>query len=213
MFKVSFLLAGEDTDSFNCSGAAAADRLIAQLPGLHAACLTRALPGQVSQLNGCLEAFFKEKADALTAAVHDISDLLQKQTRVERCVVGMERVVTRTPDYFGQSRVKGVYPFCRKAGMSVEDFQQHWWQIHGPIAALTENALGYIQIHPVPEYYTKLDHHYDGITEIYWPNEEIAGQALVSRQMVEDQGSDAPNFVDLDSIALFLAEEEIVLAD
>jgi uncharacterized protein (TIGR02118 family) len=178
---------------------------------VHAASLTRALPGQESDLTGCLELYFTGEDDALAAAQGDVAELLTEGTEVSRRVAGLERVVMRMPDFFKRDMIKGVYPFCRKDGMTVAAFQQHWWQVHGPIAALTENALGYIQIHPFPAYYSDVDHHYDGITEIYWPDEETASEALVSRQMVEDQGSDAPNFVDLDSIALFLAKEEIVI--
>ncbi|MBT7876487.1 MAG: hypothetical protein HN738_00245, partial [Gammaproteobacteria bacterium] len=52
---------------------------------------------------------------------------------------------------------------------------------------------------------------YDGITEISWPDIEAAGRAIGSRQMREDQGSDAPNFVDMDSISLFMAKEEVII--
>ena len=209
MFKVSYLLTGSNPQPFSSNVDAAQIR--SMFASVHAASMTRALPGRESDLSGCLELYFTGEADALAAAQRDVAELLTEGTEVSHRVAGQERVVMRSPDFFTRDMIKGVYPFCRKSGMSVEAFQRHWWQVHGPIAALTEDALGYIQIHPFPAYYSDTDHHYDGITEIYWPDEETADRALVSRQMVEDQGSDAPNFVDLDSVVLFLAKEEIVI--
>ena len=211
MFKVSYLLGGSNPLPFNSGADAAAAQIRLMFAAVHAASLTRALPARESDFSGCLELYFTGEADALAAAQRDVTGLLTEGTEVLQRVVGHERVVMRSPDFFTRDMIKGVYPFCRKSGMSVETFQQYWWQVHGPIAALTEDAQGYIQIHPFQAYYSEIEHHYDGITEIYWPDEETADLALVSRQMVKDQGSDAPNFVDLDSIGLFLAKEEIVI--
>ena len=68
-----------------------------------------------------------------------------------------------------------------------------------------------MQIHPRTNSYETANSVYDGITEISWLDIEAAGRAIGSRQMREDQGSDAANFVDLESISLFMAKEEVVI--
>ena len=123
----------------------------------------------------------------------------------------MERVVVRTAKYITADRVKGVYPFRKKSGMTLDEFRHHWWHTHGPIAALTEEALSYVQIHRSSYLNETLNCVYDGITEISWLDMDAAGRAIDSRQMREDQGSDAVNFVDLESISLFMAKEEVVI--
>lgn len=138
--------------------------------------------------------------------------MLAESATVLSSLAGMERVVVRTPDYLTGSRMKGVYPFCRKEGMALDAFQAYWWHHHGPIAALTEEALAYVQIHPLLESYDKAPPAYDGITEISWRDAGAAMRGITSRQMVEDQASDAPNFVADGSVALYLAEEETVIA-
>jgi hypothetical protein len=155
---------------------------------------------------------FAKPEEALAAAQVDLNTILSDDAEIHSVVTGIERVVVRTPQYITSDKIKGVYPFARKQGMSLEDFQDHWWHRHGPIAALTEAALSYIQVHGLPESYDQIVPVYDGITEISWTDAEAAGRAIVSRQMTEDQGSDAPNFVDMDSIALFLAQEETIIA-
>ena len=53
---------------------------------------------------------------------------------------------------------------------------------------------------------------FDGVTEIYWPDMESSEAAVASRQMTEDQASDAQTFVDLDRLTLFFGLEEIIIA-
>ena len=96
--------------------------------------------------------------------------------------------------------------------MSVGDFQDHWWHTHGPIAALTEDALAYYQTHPMVSTYGSRSPDFDGVTEIYWPDMESAEAAVASRQMMEDQANDAQTFVDLDRLTLFFGVEEIIIA-
>ena len=68
-----------------------------------------------------------------------------------------------------------------------------------------------MQIHTLADSYETVNPVYDGITEISWLDLEAAGRGIGSRQMREDQATDAPNFVDMESIALFMAKEEVVI--
>jgi hypothetical protein len=211
MYKTCFLMnAGEDP--FLLKGDEAEDTIRALFPDIKGYVQSRALPGQESPaFSGMAEIWFADPALAITACSTGIRDLLTDEAEVQSCLAGMERVVVRTAGYITAETVKGVYPFRRKPDLTLEAFQRHWWHNHGPIAALTEEALSYIQIHTLAESYETVKPVYDGITEISWVDLETAGHALGSRQMREDQASDAPNFVDMESISLFMAKEETVI--
>lgn len=213
MFKAYFLFKPGIDDPFRFQSGEASSHIREQFPDVVSYVQTRALPGQDAvSFSGSAELWFLDAAAAIAACKKGIDPLLADGAEIDSVFAGMERVVVRTPEYNQQDRIKGVYPFRKKAGMSLADFQHHWWHQHGPIAALTEEALSYIQIHPIAELHENMSLNYDGITEISWPDVSAASRAIESRQMREDQGGDAPNFVDMDSIALFLAKEEMVIA-
>lgn len=211
MYKTCFLMnAGEDPFLFK--GRDAEDAIRSVFPNIKGYVQARALPGQESPaFSGLAELWFDDSSLAIAACVTGIGGLLAEETEVQSCLAGMERVVVRTAEYITADRVKGVYPFRKKPDLTLEAFQHHWWHTHGPIAALTEEALSYVQIHTLADSFETLSPVYDGITEISWPDIEAAGRAIGSRQMREDQGGDAPNFVDMESISLFMAKEEVVI--
>jgi uncharacterized protein (TIGR02118 family) len=218
MYKVYFLLQGpQGLDPFRLSGADAASAARSLFPSAAGYVQSRTLVDQVEGrdppgYSGIAELWFQSATDAMHASKQEVGSLVKEGVRCGPVVTGLARTVMRLPSHHTAPGIKGVFPFRRKAGMPVPDFQRHWWQNHGPIAALTESALCYIQVHPPEESYNDGAPHYDGITELHWPDADAANQAMVSRQMSEDQGGDAPNFVDLDSIELFLVNEEIVVA-
>ena len=211
MYKTCFLInAGEDP--FRFKGRDAEDAIRAVFPEIKGYVQARALPGQESPaFSGSAELWFDDSSIATAACVIGIGGLLAEGVEVQSCLSGMERVVVRTAEYVTADRVKGVYPFRKKPGLTLEAFQHHWWHTHGPIAALTEEALSYVQIHTRADSQETASPVYDGITEISWPDIETAGRAIGSRQMREDQGSDAPNFVDMESISLFMVKEEVII--
>jgi len=213
VYKVCFLLSpGEDP--FQYRGEKAAAHIHECLNEVKGYVQTRALPSKDQPgFSGVAELWFEHPDAAIAACRDGIEAMLKPGANVQSSFAGLERVVVRTADYGAHAtRVKGVYPFCKRSDLTYDQFRHHWWHNHGPIAALTDEALSYYQIHPVAAINESLTMDYDGITEISWPDSAAAGRALVSRQMREDQGTDAPRFVDMDSIALVLAEEEIVLA-
>ena len=212
MYKTCFLI-NAGADPFRFKGLDAANAVRTLFPEIKGYVQARALPGQESPaFSGSAELWFDESPSALAACVIGIERLLAEGVGVQSCLSGMERVVMRAAGCIAADRIKGVYPFRKKPGMTLEAFQHHWWHTHGPIAALTEESLSYVQIHARADSQETVSPVYDGITEIWWPDIEAAGRAIGSRQMREDQGSDAPNFVDMESISLFFAKEEIVIA-
>jgi hypothetical protein len=213
-----FLDGGEGEGAFRSSGASAEAALRGLCPSAAGYIQTRAIHSQPGgaqpPFRGVAELWFASADDAWRAVsdAEAFAPLLAEGVDIAAVVVGMERTVMRLPEHAHGEGVKGVYPFDRKAGMSVADFQSYWWHGHGPIAARTENALAYYQYHPLPEMEAHVPQTFDGVTELHWHGAEEAMAALSSRQMAEDQGDDAGNFADRDSVQLLLAEEEVVIA-
>jgi len=213
VFKAYFLFKPGIDDPFRFQSDEASSHIREQFPDVVSYVQTRALPDQDTvSFSGSAELWFLGAASAIAACQKGIAPLVADGAEIDSVLAGMERVVVRTPEYISADRIKGVYPFCKKGSMTLEEFQHHWWYKHGPIAALTEEALSYIQIHPILDTHEAMSSGYDGITEISWRDTTAAARAIDSRQMREDQGGDAPNFVDMESIALFLAKEEMVIA-
>lgn len=220
MFKTYLFLEGEaGADPFRLQGDAAAEALRAAVPDAVGYTQTRTLADQIEDRGeppfvGIAELWFADKAAALAGVEHAgaLQPLLHEGIRVGPITTGMSRIVMRLPAHHDGGFIKGVFPFRRKPDMTVADFQRYWWLNHGPIAALTERAVYYLQCHPMQETYASGRPPYDGITELHWSDVADARAAMASRQMVEDQGSDAVNFVEPDSVILFLAREEVVIA-
>jgi hypothetical protein len=219
VYKTYLFLEGpEGTDPFRMQAAEAASELAQVAPEAVGCTQTRTLAEQVDPstpppYTGVLELWFATPEAALRASdnVASVSPLLSDATSVGAVVVGLARTVMRLPQHHHGDFIKGVFPFRRQDHLSVEDFQRYWWLNHGPIAALTEQAVCYLQCHPLPQIYAAHRPRFDGVTELHWPSVDAARSAMGSRQMTEDQASDAQNFAEPGSVVLFLAKEECVL--
>jgi uncharacterized protein (TIGR02118 family) len=218
MFKTYYFLEGDpQRDPFRVSSAEAAakDSRLARAAGVT---LTRSLPAQIDSsaraaFAGAAEIGHFRATDALAHAERGgVGALLADGVRIGPVITGLARVVMRTPDHHGSRGIKCLFPFRRMQGMSIEAFQRRWWHGHGPIAARTENALFYLQTHPLIETYTPEAPAFDGVTELHWHDLAAARAAMASRQMREDQGRDAPHFAAAGSVLMFAAQEEIVRA-
>jgi uncharacterized protein (TIGR02118 family) len=213
-----FLTAPRGVDPFASRGETAADVIRRALPRIAGYAQTRALaeqlePGVEPAFAGVAELWFVDSADALAAAADHaaLTHLFTAGVAVAAVVVGSEHIVMRLPDHRGGSCIKGVFPFRRKRGMTVADFQRYWLQEHGPLAARTQDALCYLQCHPLPATYDGGAPVFDGITELHWPSIASARSAMGSRQMQEEQVADSRIFAEPGSVMLFLAEEEPVI--
>ena len=211
-----FLSAAPGADPFRHRGAAALSELHRLVPAAVEYVQTRALDRQLSDepppFAGAAEFRFDYAAPAVDAATNAaaLADLWADGVSVPATVAGHERTIMRLPNHAHGAGIKGVFPFNRKPGISIDYFQQYWWRAHGPIAARTEGALAYFQCHPLRHLYEDGAPGFDGITELHWPDFTAAEAAMASRQMREDQSQDARNFVDVGNVGLFMAEEEVV---
>ena len=154
-----FLTAAPGTDPFRHRGAAALGELHRVAPTAVEYVQTRASERQLSDepppFAGAAEFRFDYAAPAVEAAadVAKLANLWADGAVVAKVVAGHERTIMRLPSHAHGQGVKGVFPFDRKAGLSVDYFQQYWWRTHGPIAAQTEGALAYFQCHPLRHLY------------------------------------------------------------
>ena len=217
MIKVYvFLTAAPGTDPFRHQGAAALAELHRVAPTAVEYVQTRASDRQLTDdpppFAGAAEFRFDYAAPAVDAAanVAALANLWADGVSVAGVVVGHERTIMRLPAHAHGQGIKGVFPFDRKPGLSIDYFQNYWWRTHGPIAARTEGALAYFQCHPLHQLYDDGTPTFDGVTELHWPDFAAAEAAMASRQMREDQSQDAQNFAESGSVQLFLAEEEVV---
>jgi uncharacterized protein (TIGR02118 family) len=117
--------------------------------------------------------------------------------------------------------VKLVFCCRRKEGMSLEEFQKRWLEVHGPLVRrLREDLPGmrrYVQSHLLPGPATSglqasrgAADPYDGITEVWFDSLESVGgngeQAALDagRKLLEDEAK----FLDLPRCSLFMTEEK-----
>ncbi len=211
-----FLTAAPGADPFRHRGAAALGELHRVAPAAVEYVQTRTLERQLSEepppFAGTAEFRFDYAAPAVEAAsdVAKLANLWADDASASKVVAGHERTIMRLPSHVHGQGIKGVFPFDRKPGISIDYFQAYWWRTHGPIAARTEGALAYFQCHPLRHLYENGAPGFDGITELHWPDFAAAEAAMASRQMREDQSQDALNFADTDTVQLFMAQEEIV---
>jgi hypothetical protein len=76
--------------------------------------------------------------------------------------------------------IRLTYLLRRQPGMTREDFQKYWREIHGPLVAsfaVSLNILRYVQVHTIldetqneqlPGIRGKMEKPYDGVEEIWW---------------------------------------------
>lgn len=216
MFRTCLFLNAPD-DPFRFSGAQAREALESALSGALVYTQSRALGEQIEAgaapaHAGVAEISFEdpERALALAREPAVLEALWGGQTTVAAAIVGRDHVIMRRPEYYDGASIKGVFPFRCRPDVTPEAFQRHWQHTHGPIAARTEGATCYVQSHP-PAVWYQAPPVYHGLTEIYWPDAASARAAMASRQMREDQATDAGNFADPDGVVLFLAAEERIL--
>lgn len=107
--------------------------------------------------------------------------------------------------------IKALFFPKRKPGMSVADFQNYWRTRHGPLVPKTPGLLRYVQCHVLPETYQDGTPIYDGVAELWWPDLALLEKAAISPEFRVEQMSDAQQFVNMDHLEGFVAEENRVI--
>lgn len=109
--------------------------------------------------------------------------------------------------------IKIVYCINRLSHLSVEQFQDYWWNTHGPIAARIKGVRRYVQCHTLPATYANGEQPaYDGAAILWWDNLDAVRTDMGSPELAAAL-ADERNFIDHGRVASALAEEVVEIND
>ena len=91
--------------------------------------------------------------------------------------------------------IKSIRLFKRKPGMSIQAFQEHWLNIHGPLVAKVPGLQRCVQSHALVQGYAKGDLLFDGIDERWFEAPQVIEAARKSPE-VEAVVRDEATFLD-----------------
>lgn len=94
----------------------------------------------------------------------------------------------------------------RRPGMSVEEFQSYWRDVHGPIVSALPGLRRYVQDHPLPGGYRKGELPYDGVAELCFDTKEEL-RAIADTAEFAAAKADEPNFIDPASLVELVVDD------
>jgi len=107
--------------------------------------------------------------------------------------------------------VKSIDFVNRKAGMSVDDFQKYWKDVHGPLCRETVAMRRYVQ-NPTRRsiYDSGRTPAFDGVAMVWFDSMQALREAAPTPEF-ERLRVDAANFIDQDRSPFVLTQEHVVL--
>ena len=105
--------------------------------------------------------------------------------------------------------VKMVIYFKRKAGMTVEAFQEHWRTRHAEIIARLPGIRRYVQNATLASAYRKGEPAFDAVAESCFDDTQ-AMKALARLPEYAEVLADEPNFIDAASMGSIITDEQVV---
>jgi len=106
---------------------------------------------------------------------------------------------------------KGIGFVKRKPGMSVEDFQRHWREIHGPLGLAVPGLRRYEQSHTrLAAYAQGREPKWDGISLIWFDDSKALRAGLTSREFKAAQ-TDDPNFITPGPVPFIITTEYVIV--
>jgi uncharacterized protein (TIGR02118 family) len=120
-------------------------------------------------------------------------------------VTAEERVVVdgpTTPDM-----VKAVYMVARRPGLTIEQFQKHWLEVHGPLVARVPGLRRYVQNHAVRAGYGVLPMTHDGFSELWFDDLASLQQAATTPQWLAARDDARTLFAE--PVGLVIARERV----
>ncbi|WP_037911503.1 EthD domain-containing protein [Actinacidiphila yeochonensis] len=110
--------------------------------------------------------------------------------------------------------IKFIYMINRVDGMTFEEFVDHHRNHHAPLFTSIPEARQYVKkytvSHPVPaEGYPSPA--YDGVTEIWFENWADHNTFFASKNYKELVNPDESTFIDMNTVAVVVAEETVVV--
>jgi uncharacterized protein (TIGR02118 family) len=106
---------------------------------------------------------------------------------------------------------KGVGFGRRKPGMTVEAFQRHWREVHGPLGAAVPGLRRYVQSHTRLSAYNRgRDPAWDGVA-IIWFDDSAALQAAMTTPEWERVSADNANFSEPGPVSFIITTEHVIV--
>jgi uncharacterized protein (TIGR02118 family) len=107
----------------------------------------------------------------------DRSDAWPRDAR-RATVVTRERIVVDGPTT--PSMVKAIFTASRKPGLALDEFHQHWFEVHGQLGAQVPGLRRYVQNHVVPDAFGVRAITHDGFSELWFDDLEALSAARQS---------------------------------
>ncbi|MBM4256692.1 MAG: EthD family reductase [Deltaproteobacteria bacterium] len=106
--------------------------------------------------------------------------------------------------------VKNIEFVTHKPGMSIEAFQKHWKEIHGPLGASIPVVRRYVQSHTrLSAYKSGKAPAYDGVA-ITWFDDTQAMRVSATTPEYERTRADEPNFIAPGTLPLIITKEHVI---
>ena len=166
--------------------------------------------------DGIAEVWFDD-----TAAMHalrgttEVAAVQADEARfIDRSTMGLiitdDHVIKDGPVPMGAA--KGVGFARRKPGMTVEAFQNHWRQVHGPLGASVPALRRYVQSHLRPSAYSRgHDPAWDGVAIIWFDDSAALRTATATPQWARVK-ADEDNFLAPGPVAFIITTEHVIVA-
>lgn len=102
-----------------------------------------------------------------------------------------------------------VINFCkRKAGMSVEAFQEYWRTTHAELVKKVPELRKYVQCHTILSGYRKGEPLWDGVAELWYENTEVM-RHINDHPASKAALADDENFIDVSRLVFIITEEHV----
>jgi uncharacterized protein (TIGR02118 family) len=166
--------------------------------------------------DGIAEVWFED-----TAAMHalrgtaEVAAVQADEARfIDRSTMGLiitdDHVIKDGPVLSGSA--KGVGFVRRKSGMTVEAFQEHWREVHGPLGAALPTLRRYVQSHPRPSAYSRgREPAWDGVA-ILWFDDSAALRAATATPEWARAKADDGNFIAPGPVSFIITTEHVIVA-
>jgi uncharacterized protein (TIGR02118 family) len=107
--------------------------------------------------------------------------------------------------------VKNIEFVTHKPGMSIEAFQKHWREVHGPLGASIPVVRRYVQSHTRPSVYASgKTPVYDGVA-ITWFESTRAMRESATTPEYERTRADEPNFIAPGRLPVIITKEHMIV--
>lgn len=114
----------------------------------------------------------------------------------------------------GLARQRLVFLLRRQPHLTREEFQDYWWNQHGPLVRARAEVLGiakYQQVHTVAHLAPEGADEFDGIAELWFDGPKPTGTPEQIAAAGNDLLEDERRFIDLERSPIFMGAEHVML--